>query len=193
MKISLNLASNPGFHERYALKWSAPTASVGLVVLLLLAHSLWRNYDAYRAVHAKVEADTREQAKLQQDEARLKHYLEQPQYSGTFREVQFLNALIAEKKVSVPEVIAKATALLPAEARLVRMTYLETPDGRSMHFEVTGKSEEAVETFLSNLEQSPDFADAGVIAQGFDKQNPDGGVILSCRARYVGYQEAQEQ
>jgi hypothetical protein len=192
MKISLNLASNPSFHERYALKWSVPTAGVAFVVLLLLAHSLWRSYDAYRAVRAQVDDDARQQVELQQKEERLKRYLEQPQYSGTFREVQFMNALIAEKKVSLPDLVAKATRLMPVDAKLVRLGYLETPNGPNVHFEITGRSEEAVETFLSNLEQSPDFADAGVTTQAIDKQSPDGGVILSCHARYVGSREAQD-
>ncbi len=189
MKISLNLATNPSLRDRYALAVSAPTAAIALMVLIFLTHSVWVNYKAYRAAQAQAADDAREQAALQQKEADLRRYLGQPKYSGTFREVKFVNALIAQKKLSVPELFAKVADLLPVDVKLVRLLYAEGIDSAAVRMEVTGRSQEALDEFVNNLEKSPDFASPTVGAVGFDKQNSSGaagGVTMSCQARYLG-------
>jgi hypothetical protein len=189
MKISLNLATNPSLRDRYALAASAPTAGIALLVLILLTyltHSAWVNY---KVAQAQTADDARKQAVLQQKEAELRSYLGQPKYSGTFREVKFVNALIAQKKLSVPGLFAKVTELLPVDVRLIRLLYAEGRDSAAVRMEVNGRTQGALDEFLSTLEKSPDFADAALAGEGFDKQNSSGtsgGVTMNCQARYLG-------
>jgi hypothetical protein len=189
MKISLNLATNPSLRDRYALPVSAPTTAIALVVLVFLTQSAWVNYKDYRAAQAQTADDARQQAALQQKEADLRHYLGQPKYSGTFREVKFVNALIAQKKLSVPGLFAKVTELLPVDVKLIRLLYAEGVDSATVRMEVNGRSQEALDEFMSGLEKSPDFADPAMLGEGFDKQNSSGaggGVTLNCQVRYLG-------
>jgi len=190
MKTTLNLATNPSLRERYALKVSAPAAGLALVVLILLAHAVWGNYQAYRAAQAQTAHDAQLLAKAQRKEADLRRDLGQPKYSGTFREVHFVNLLIAQKKLSVPELFAKVADLLPVDLRLVRLLYAERGEDAVVRMEVTGRNQGALDEFMSSLEKSPDFADPAVVNEGFDKQQngsgPGGGVTMTCEARYLG-------
>jgi len=196
MKISLNLATNPSLRDRYALAVSAPAAGVALVVLVVLTYVSWGNYKAYRKAQAQTADDARQQAALQQKEADLRRYLDQPKYKGTYHEVKFVNALIAQKKLSVPGLLAKVADLLPVDVKLVRLLYAEGGDSAAVRMEVTGRSQEALDEFVSNLEKSPDFANPTVGGVGFDKLNSSGaagGVTMSCQARYLGATPSEEQ
>jgi len=196
MKISLNLETNPSLRERYALKVSAPTAGIALVVLVLLAHSTWVDYKAYRDAQAQSAKDAQLLAKAQQNEAELRRYLGQAKYSGTFREVKFVNALIAQKKLSVPELFAKVADLLPVDMKLVRLLYAERGDDAMVRMEVIGRNQGALDEFMSSLEKSPDFADPAVVNEGFDKQNAPGaggGVTMTCEARYLGAAPGEQE
>jgi len=195
MRISLNLATNPSLRDRYALTVSAPTVGVALVVLIVLTYVSWGNYKAYRKAQALTAEDARQQTALQQKEAEVLRYLDQPKYKGTYHEVHFVNLLIAQKKLSVPGLFAKVADLLPVDVRLVRLLYAEGGDSAAVRMEVSGKSQEALDEFVSNLEKSPDFANPMVGGIGFDKQNPSGaagGVTMSCQARYLGATPSEE-
>jgi len=194
MKISLNLAANPSLRDRYALVVSAPTAGIALLVLIFLAYLTHSAWVRYKVTQAQTAGYARQQAALQQKEADLRRYLGQPKYSGTFREVKFVNLLIAQKKLSVPGLFAKVTDLLPADVKLVRLLYAEGIDSAAVRLEVNGRSQGALDEFMSNLEKSPDFADPVVAGVGFDKQNPPGagGVTLNCQARYLGAMPSEE-
>jgi len=195
MKISLNLAANPSLRDRYALAVSAPTAGVALVVLILLVYltrSAWVNH---KAEQAQIADDTRQQDTLQQKEAELRRYLGQPKYSGTYREVKFVNELIAQKKLSVPGLFDSVAKLLPVDVKLVRLLYAEGGNGAAVPIEVNGRNQRALDEFMSNLEKSPDFADPAVAGEAFDKQNSSGaggGVTLNCQARYLGATPSEE-
>jgi len=51
---------------------------------------------------------------------------------------------------------------------------------------VTGKSEEAVETFLGGLEDAPDFKDVTMVNEGFQEESATPGEVrIVCAARYL--------
>jgi hypothetical protein len=68
------------------------------------------------------------------------------------------------------------------------------PDGQELavRFVITGKSEEAIERFLSNLEDSPHFKDVAIINQGFEEAGAASELEnIACSAHYlVGGSEA---
>jgi hypothetical protein len=56
-----------------------------------------------------------------------------------------------------------------------------------VRFALVGNSEEAIEAFLSNLEDASDFADVAVLNQGFAQESgTQGSVTVVCMARYLG-------
>jgi Tfp pilus assembly protein PilN len=187
MKITLNLATPPSPHERYGLAWAIPTVVVALVGMGLLAFFARRNYRDYRAVHRSVLEMQQREAELRSRELSLRRELEQPQFREVYRQAQFVNALIDQRRFSLAELTQKVSNLLPGE---VRLTSLVLPQGGKetvVRFALVGNSEEAIEAFLSNLEDASDFADVAVLNQGFAQESgTQGSVTVVCMARYLG-------
>jgi Tfp pilus assembly protein PilN len=187
MKITLNLATPPSPHERYGLAWAIPTVVVALVGMGLLAFFARRNYRDYRGVHRSVLEMQHREAELRSRELSLRRELEQPQFREVYRQAQFVNALIDQRRFSLAELTQKVSNLLPGE---VRLTSLVLPQGGKepvVRFALVGNSEEAIEAFLSNLEDASDFADVAVLNQGFAQESgTQGSVTVVCMARYLG-------
>lgn len=187
MKLTLNLATPPSPHERYGLAWAIPTVVVALVGMGLLAFFARRNFRDYRTVHRSVLDMQQRQAELRSREMLLRRELEQPQSREVYRQAQFVNALVDQKQFSLTELTQKVSKLLPGE---VRLTGLALPQGGKqpvVRFAVVGNSEEAIEAFLSNLEDSPDFAEVAILNHGFEQESDiQSSVTVVCLARYLG-------
>lgn len=186
MKVELNLAHAESPRERYALAWAVPALALGLAGLLYLSHSAVRELDRYRDVHAKLGDYQEQESRLREREAALRKELGQPQSREVLREVQFVNGLIERKQVSLTEIASRVTKLLPQDARLTGLALAPQAEQLTVRFVITGKSEEAVENFVSNLEDSSDFKDPVIANQGFEEQGSAGGpVTVTCSARYT--------
>jgi Tfp pilus assembly protein PilN len=187
MKITLNLSTPRSFRERYALAWAVPVAVLGLagmVACLVAAFQAARDYRRYHAGVVKLEV---QESALRASEAALKNEFERPESRQVVRESQYLNSLIDRKRFSVTEFVEKVTKLLPASARLNGLAMTAPGADPLVRFSVVGQSEDAIETFLTNLEDSPDFREVAIISQGLQQQGPGGGpVSIDCTARYVG-------
>ena len=186
MKFGLNLAIPESARDRYALAWAIPTTVVAVAGFLFLTVSTVREFHTYRTLQREMVVRQQSENQLEGREAALRKELEQPQFREVLRQVQYLNGLIEKKQVSLTGLAAKVTELLPAQARLAGFAL--SPQGETLfvRFTITGRSEEAVETFLSNLEDSPDFRDVAIINQGFQEEGagPE-PVTISCTARYL--------
>jgi hypothetical protein len=186
MRVTLNLSVAPSVRERYALAWAVPATLVGLAGLVFLAASIVREYRIYRDVHRSLANHQETENRSRDREMALRKDLEQPQFREVLREAQFVNGLIGKKQVSLTELAAKVAKLLPGQVRLNGLAL--TPQGSDLvvRFIITGKNEETLETFLSNLEDSPDFIDVAIINQGFEQEGTAGGpVSIACTARYL--------
>jgi hypothetical protein len=187
MKLTLNLSTTPSPHERYALAWAVPTAVIALAGLVLLSLLAVRNFREYRSVHRSVLESEQTEARLRTQEMALRRDLEQPQLQQVYRQVQFVNALIDQKQFSLTELTNKVSKLLPGDVRLTGLALSRAERDPVVRFTVAGNDEEAVETFLSRLEDSADFADVAILNQGFGQEGAGRGpVIITCVARYVG-------
>jgi hypothetical protein len=186
MKLTLNLSTAPSPHERYALAWAVPTAVIALAGLVLLSLLAVRNFREYRRVHRWVLETEQTEARLRRQEMTLRREFERPELQQVYLQVHFVNSLIGQKQFSLTELTEKVSKLLPGE---VRLTGLALPRGEKdpvVRFTVAGNSEEAVETFLSNLEDSADFAEVAILNQGFAQEGAgQGPVTIACAARYV--------
>jgi len=188
MKVSLNLAVPQKRGERYALAWAAPAAILALAGLIFLVASAARTYQAYRQVHSdylKLEEQARA---LDQAEKDLRKDLDRPPLRSLYRETQFVNSILERKQLSLTVLAERVTGLLPPSVRLVSLSFAQ-PDG-SVRLVVIGKSEEALENFVSNMEDASDFKDVAIVNETMEEADVHAGeVSLTCLARYLGAAE----
>lgn len=186
MKISLNLAFVPSRRERYGLAWTVPLIFFG--VAGLITFSIWAaaNIREYRDVRQENRRLEEQGRALVRREEELRKALGQPAFQTVSREAQFVNSLIEAKRVSAADLTWKVSKLMPESARLSAFS-LTSRDEPLVRFSVVARDEQAVETFLSALEDSPDFKDVAIVNQGFETSGPEEGPLtITCTARYVG-------
>ena len=186
MKVTLNLASLPSRRERYALSWAIPLAILGAVALGFIIRFGIGDIREYRRIQKDIAQLQEQNQKLALQEADLRRKAELPEYQAVVGEAQYVNSLIEDKKTSVADLVTKIGKLIPEDVRLSNMS-MKNAKGAQVSFSVTGKDEEALEKFLTALEDSPDFQDVSVSNEGFQGQGEsENAVSISCTARYVG-------
>lgn len=186
MKVTLNLASLPSRRERYALSWAIPLAILGAVALGFIIRFGIGDIREYRRIQKDIAQLQEQNQKLALQEADLRRNAELPEYQAVVGEAQYVNSLIEDKKTSVADLVTKIGKLIPEDVRLSNMS-MKNAKGAQVSFSVTGKDEEALEKFLTALEDSPDFQDVSVSNEGFQGQGEsENAVSISCTARYVG-------
>jgi hypothetical protein len=187
MKVNLNLARAQGFRQRHLVAWSLPVLGLGFLLLLRMVVGAESNWNEYRSVREAADKEAARQTDLLAHEAALHRKLDEPDNRALLREVKFINDLIDERRLSFGELTDKVTALLPPQARLAGLSMPDASGEPLVHFAIEGASEEPVETFLTNLEESPDFRDLIITNQGFEEKESGGApVSITCNARYVG-------
>ncbi len=184
MKIGLNLALRESGRDRYALAWSLPATLVGLAGLVLLGMSAQRQFREYRLVHSQVADVQAKEAQIRGQEQAVQRKLDQPEFQNVFRQVRYVNSLIDQKRVSVTGLAARVTKLMSGEVRLGGMALAPEGEGLLVRLVVSGLTDEAVETFLNNLEDARDFSDVQMANQGFQQEGTSTAVTISCTAHY---------
>jgi Tfp pilus assembly protein PilN len=186
MKVVLNLAIPPSARERYALYWAIPATLLGVTGLAFLLLFTVRSFRAYRAVQKSVAEQQGRENTLRAQEMALRKQLEEPEYRRLLDDVQFVNALIEKKRVSLPGLAADITDLMPDEVRLTGLALAPEGQELAVRFVITGKSEEAIERFLSDLEDSPHFKDVAIVNQGFEQTGAASELEnIACTAHYL--------
>jgi Tfp pilus assembly protein PilN len=186
MKVTLNLAAIPSRRERYALSWAVPLAVLGAVALGFIVRFGVANFREYRRVQEDIVQLQGQNQELARQAADLRRAAQQPDYQAVTVEAQYLNSLFEAKKTSVADLVTKIGKLIPDDVRLSNMS-MRNAKGAQVSFSVTGKDEEALEKFLTALEDSPDFQDVSVTNEGFQGQGEsENSVSITCTARYVG-------
>lgn len=187
MNVAINLSSAVMPRERYALAWAAPTTLIAMAGLCYLSASVVKSLQAYATYHHELAEFQNRENRLREREAALRKNLEQPQFRKVLREAEFVNALIEKRQLSLTDLTEKAIKLLPGEARLTGLALSHPGEDYVVRFSVEGKSEEALENFLTHLEDSADFTEVMVTNQGSGaREAAGGGVVLTCTALYVG-------
>jgi Tfp pilus assembly protein PilN len=186
MKVALNLAIPPSAHERYALYWAIPATLLGVTGLAFLLLFSVRSFREYKVVRKSVAEEQGRENTLRAQEMALRKQLEEPESRRFLNDVQFVNALIEEKRFSVTGLAADITELIPDEVRLTGLALAPEGQELTVRFVITGKSEEAIESFLSDLEDSPHFKDVAIIKQGFEQKGATSELEnIACTAHYV--------
>ena len=186
MRVTLNLAIPPSARERYALVWSIPATVLGIAGLVLIILFSLRSYRQYQVVHASVVRYQDRDNALRAQEMALRRGLEEPANRRVLNDVQFVNALIEAKQVSLVSLVQDITELIPDDVRLSGLAM--QPDGRELglRFAVSSKNSEAIERFLSNLEDSPHFKDVAIMNGGLEETGTNTELEnIACTAHYV--------
>jgi len=189
VKVNVNLARAQGFRQRHLVAWSVPTLAIAVILMLRMIVGAEVDWRQYRSVRASADKEAGRQMDLLTREAALHRKLDEPDNRALLNEVHFINELIDERRLSFGELTDKVTALLPPQARLAGLSMPDASGDPLVHFAIEGSSEEPVETFLTNLENSPDFKDLIITNQGFEEKESGGGgapVSITCSARYIG-------
>ncbi len=188
MKTTLNLALPSSARERYALAWSVPVAAIGLILLVVLSVSAVTTYQSLRRARVTLSELQREEAQVRAREAALKEELERPQLYEIYRYSRFINGVIGRREFSILQLVEKVTELLPGEVRLDGLEIEIASRNPVLRFAVSAENEESLEKFLTNLEDSPDFADVSIVSHGLLEEGPDGAepATVACIVRYVG-------
>jgi Tfp pilus assembly protein PilN len=186
MKVVLNLAIPPSARERYALYWAIPATLLGVTGLAFLLLFTVRSFREYRAVQKSVAEQQGRENTLRAQEMALRKQLEEPGSRRLLDDAQFVNALIEKKRVSLTGLAADITDLMPDEVRLTGLALAPEGQELAVRFVITGKSEEAIESFLSDLEDSPHFKDVAIVNQGFEQTGAASELEnIACTAHYL--------
>jgi Tfp pilus assembly protein PilN len=186
MRVVLNLAIPPSARERYALFWAIPATLLGLTVLAFILLLSVRSYREYKVVQNSVAEYQERDNAVRAREMALRRQLEEPATRRLLDDVQFVNGLIEQKRVSLTGLTADITDLIPDDVRLSALAM--TPDGQelALRFVITGKDAKAIERFLSNLEDSPHFKDVAIINEGFEQAGTTSELEnIACTAHYL--------
>jgi len=186
MRVTLNLAIPPSARERYALLWAIPATLLGIIGLVLIILFSVRSYRQYKVVHASVVRYQDRDNAVRAQEMALRRVLEEPATRRLLNDVQFVNGLIEAKQLSFTSLAADITELIPDDVRLSALAM--APDGRELgvRFVITSKNAEAIERFLSSLEDSPHFKDVAISNGGLEETGANTELEnIACSAHYV--------
>jgi hypothetical protein len=197
MKITLNLSPAASLRDRYALAWAVPATLVGAVALVLLVRASLHESRNYWGIQSQLTEVQLRSQELSKQETAIRRKFEDPAYRQLLGQAKFVNTVIDQKKLSLTELTARVAGLLPEDAQLtgLGLTSPKKPgDDYMVRLGINARSEDAVETFINDLEDSPDFKDVSIVNQGFQEDTPQGEQVnVMCTARYLpGAEEAFE-
>jgi hypothetical protein len=186
MRILLNLAVPPSAHERYALFWAVPATLLGIAGLAFIMVLSLRSHREFKVVQKSVAEYQERDDALRAQEMALRRKLEEPEIRRLLSDVQFVNALIEQKQVTLTGVAAHITELIPGDVRLSALAMAPEGQELALRFVITGKNAQAIERFLSNLEDSPHFKDVAIINEGFEESGASSELEnIACTAHYL--------
>lgn len=189
MKITLNLSPAESLRDRLALAWAIPAILLGIVALILLGRGSRREYRDYREVQSQLLKVQTRSTDLQNQEAVIRKKLEDPAYRQLLLQAKFVNKIIDDRKLSLTQLNSRVAGLLPEDAQLTGLTLMspkKTGDDYAVRLGIDARGEDAIETFINDLEDSVDFKDVSIVNQGFQEDTPQGEEIsVICTARYL--------
>src|SRR5690242_1087304 len=185
MKITLNLAKAPTFRDRYAFTLAVPTLIAGLIVIAWFGRSAGKEYTEHSELQRAIGKLEVRRDQLAEQARELQSALGQPRALGTLRETEFVNALIERKRLSLADLTMHLAAVLPPDVRLSNLVLNRSGNGTDLRFQVAGKNEQALLSFIKNLQDSSEFSDPSFTAMAVEQQGPNAGEItIGCQTRF---------
>jgi hypothetical protein len=186
VKIELNLARPSSRLDRYSVVAAPLLIVVALALLARILFLAWGGFVEFRNVHRSVLRYQAEIVELQKKEGQAWQVLHRPPTVQLYHQIDFLNSLIEQKKLSLSDLALRVTKLLPTQTRLQSLGLSEMEEAPVVQFSVEGE-QDGVYAFLSNLEESSDFDAPTNLSESIEQQGIGKGlIVLRCSARYLG-------
>ncbi|MGD0220927.1 MAG: hypothetical protein ABSF71_01210 [Terriglobia bacterium] len=189
MKITLNLSPAASMRDRFALVWAVPATLVGIAALVLLVRASLHEYRDYRGVQRQLLEVQARSDDFHKQEAAIRKKLEDPAYRQLLLQAKFVNKLIDQRELSLTQVNSRVAGLLPEDAQLTGLALMSPKkqgEDYTIRLGINATSEDAIETFINDLEDSADFKDVSIVNQGFQEDAAQGEEInVVCTARYL--------
>jgi hypothetical protein len=183
MRITLNLTIAESARDRFALLWAIPATLAGLALLVSLSRSTLEEYREFHDVQRQVLEVQKHADELKKQEVDIRSKLEDPALGDLLRNAQFVNGLIDDKQMSVANLAAQLSDLLPEDAHLTGLAMTSKNGTLSLRMGVAAKSEDALEDFLNQLEDAKQFKD---VSMGFQEDAQQSGQVnVMLTARYL--------
>ena len=122
MKITLNLSPAASPRDRYALAWAIPATVIGLAVAVWLYRATLGEFREYRTRQAQLLSAQARADDLRNQEVTLRKKLDDPTAQNLLRESNFINHLIAQRRLSLSALSARIAGLLPEDAHLTGLS-----------------------------------------------------------------------
>lgn len=187
MNIRVNLAERESRTERTVYLWASVGVLLGAALLIHFFFVAGRQVKEYEKVHRAVLQYQAESREFETKENSLRAVLRQPATLKLYSQINFLNSLIEERKVSLSGLTLEVSKLLPDQVRITGLSLADAAGGPVVEISVEGSVRQVTGVFLNNLEASPDFDAVTVLDQAFETQSEPGNLVsLTCSARYIG-------
>lgn len=187
MKVRINLAQPASWRERTVYLWAPVLILCAGALLAFLCFVSGREFLEYRKVDRAVLRYQAEIQETQAQEARLGAVLRLPETLKLYAQINFLNGLIEQKRLSLSGLTLEVAKLLPDQVRITGLALGETTKGPVIEISVEGAPRQVTGAFLNNLEGSPDFDGVTVVNQSFADETQQANLVsLTCSARYIG-------
>ena len=190
--FDLNLSTRP--FPAYRL---LNLALASLLVVLALA-SVWQVYGFLeystmaRAIRGDEDAVRVEAEALRGQAAELEGRLDRPEAAAKLNEIEYLNGLIARKKLSWTRLFASLEDMVPDTVHLVSLAPTVGADGSVvLNIAVRGRSIADVSEFLEALEQSPVFENVVVDVETKQDAGASTDVNVTLTANYYSQRETR--
>ncbi len=190
MKITLNLAPAESLRDRIALVWTVPLTVICVAFLIYFGRATFAEIRHDHSVESQLADIQQKTADLHNQEVGIRAKLDTPASQALITRANFVNTLIDQKRLSLTDISARVAGLLPEDAHLTGLALVSPKkDGEityDLRMAISARNEDAVETFINDLEDAPDFKDVTIVNQGFqaDSTLPD-EVNIICTASYL--------
>lgn len=158
MKLQLNLATSPQANHRPFLLGAFLTGTLGILVLVLLAHATYKSWRASRDLRADI---ARLESQIQTDRQRrqeLANYFRSPSAQNVLERSDFLNSLIDARSFPWTKIFTDLEDTLPPGVRVVSIAPKLVNGRAEVTLEVGADSDESKIKFLEAMEKSNVFS-----------------------------------
>ncbi len=166
MKFRINLATQPYENaRRFYLLWGALVLVVALLTGALIYGAV-AGWQHAHAINQRIAAERTTLEKLNAQEQRDIAILNRPENRDVRLKSQVLNSLIRRKEFSWTLIFADLERIMPARLHVVSISpELDPNNDIAVHMVVAGDSRDKAIELVHNMEKSPEFRRAQVLAE----------------------------
>jgi len=174
MKIRLNLATRPYEDSgKFYQRWLGGMGAL-FALAIVLSWLSYQRYQEFGTLRTSLESTLRSNAELDAEKTKALNTLNQEVYRDTRDQAAFLNGVFLRKSFSWTQTMQDLETIVPHNVQVMALSPVLTPNTEAstengyklqVKLQVSGANREDVIALLQNLEDSPHFADARLVAE----------------------------